>query len=61
MIRRQVLTMTRASEEKMRAENRRKEYQRDDQMKLVAQDKILRANLAADERVENKRCCTVCE
>ena len=55
MMRRQVLTMTRASEEKMRAENRRKEYQRDDQMRLVAQDKTLRANLAADERVENKR------
>jgi len=53
MIRRQMLT--RASEEKMRTENRRKEYQREDQMRLVAQDKLLRANLAADERVENKR------
>ena len=55
MLRRQGLNMTRESEERMRAENRRKEYQRDDHMRLVAQDKTLRANLASDERVENKR------
>ncbi len=54
MIRRQVM-MTRAEEEKLRAENRRKEYQRADQLRLVSQDRTLRANLAADERVENKR------
>ena len=47
--------MTRAQEERMRNENRRKEYQREDHMRLVAQDKVLRANLASDERVENKR------
>ena len=39
----------------MRAENRRKEYQREDHMRLVAQDKLLRANVASDQRVENKR------
>lgn len=57
MMRRQAM-MTRAGEEKMRADNKRKEDQRGDQMRLVAQDKLLRANLAADERVENKRCLT---
>ena len=49
------MNMTRAQEERMRAENRRKEYQREDHMRLVAQDRVLRANLASDERVENKR------
>ena len=39
----------------MRAENRRREYQREDHKRLVAQDRMLRANLACDERVENKR------
>ena len=53
MLRRGMLT--RAQEEQMRADTRRKEYQLEDQMKLVAQDKLLRANVAADERVENKR------
>ena len=39
----------------MRADNRRKEYQREDNMRLVAQDRILRANMASEERVETKR------
>ena len=39
----------------MRAENRRKEYQREDNKKLVAQERMMRANVACDERVENKR------
>ena len=55
MLRRQGLNMTRAQEERMRAENRRKEYQREDHMRLVAQDRVLRANMASDERVQNKR------
>ncbi|XP_064387489.1 meiosis-specific nuclear structural protein 1-like [Halichondria panicea] len=55
MMRRQAMTRTRADEEKMRADDRRKESQKDDHMRLVAQDKSLRATLAADERVENKR------
>ena len=53
MQRRRILT--RAEEERFRAENRKKEYDRVDQMKLVAQDKLLKANLASNERVENKR------
>lgn len=47
--------MTRAQEERMRVENRRKEYQREDNKKLVAQERMMRANVACDERVENKR------
>ena len=46
--------LTRASEERQRAENRRKEYEREEQLKLVAQDKLMRANKASDERVEKK-------
>ena len=47
--------MTRAQEERLRAENRRKEYEREDNKRLVAQDHMLRVNVACDERVENKR------
>lgn len=47
--------MTRAQEERMRAENRRKEYQREDNKRLVSQERMMRANVACDERVENKR------
>lgn len=53
MQRRQMLT--RAQEERVRTENRKREYQREDHMRLVAQDRMLRANMASDERVENKR------
>ena len=38
----------------MRAENRRKEGERAEQLKMVAQDKLMRANMASDERVERK-------
>ena len=55
MIRRQGLVFTRAQEERIRAENRRKEHERENNLKLVAQDKVLQANFASDERVENKR------
>ena len=47
--------LTRAEEERLRAENRRKDYQRVDHMKMVAQDKLLRANMACEDRVEKKR------
>ncbi len=39
----------------MRAENRQREYQREEHMKMVAQDKRMRDNMASDERVQNKR------
>lgn len=53
MTRRQMLT--RAEEERLRAESRRKEYQRIDHVKMVSQDKLLKANMASEERVEKKR------
>ena len=53
MTRRQMLT--RAEEERLRAESRRKEYQRIDHVKMVSQDKLLKANMAYEERVEKKR------
>ena len=34
--------MTRAQEERMRSENRRREYLMEDQKKMVSQDKILK-------------------
>ena len=39
----------------MRAENRRRECEREDNRRLVAREKLMRANVAAEERVENKR------
>eukprot|EP00118_Oscarella_pearsei_P026426 m.309881 g.309881 ORF g.309881 m.309881 type:complete len:498 (+) comp48395_c0_seq1:37-1530(+) len=42
-------------EERRRTENRRKEYVIEDHMKTLSKDRTLRANLASDERVENKR------
>ena len=47
--------LNRAQEERLRADERRKEYDRDDHLKMVAQDRLLRSNMAADERVEAKR------
>ena len=53
MLRRQMIT--RADEERRRLKERQKEYDYTDQLKLAQQDKVLRANAASDERVENKR------
>lgn len=39
----------------MLAENRRKEILREDQLKRIAQEKVLEANLSSEERIENKR------
>ena len=39
----------------MRAENRKRENEREDHMRMVSQDRMLRATMASDERVENKR------
>lgn len=36
-------------------ENRQKEYNNEDSLKLVKRDKLIAANMASDERVENKR------
>ncbi len=55
MIRRQGLSLSKAHVEKMRDDSRRKDFAREDNLKVIAQDKRLRANLTSDERVENKR------
>lgn len=54
MMARRQMHFTRADEERLRAENRRKEGERKEQLKMVAQDKLMRANMASDERVERK-------
>ena len=53
MSRRQMFT--RADEERLRAENRRREEERFQHTKMVTQDKLMKANMASDERVEKKR------
>ena len=53
MARRQIL-FTKGDVERMRAENRRKEGERTEQLKMVAQDRLMRANMASEERVEKK-------
>ena len=47
--------ITRAQEERMRVENRRREYEREENRRLVARERLMRSNVAAEERVENKR------
>uniref|UniRef100_A0A1X7TJJ4 Uncharacterized protein n=1 Tax=Amphimedon queenslandica TaxID=400682 RepID=A0A1X7TJJ4_AMPQE len=53
MARRQIL-FTKGDVDRMRAENRRKEVERTEQLKMVAQDKLMRANMASEEKVEKK-------
>ena len=40
----------------MQLENRQKEYNNEDSLKLVKRDRLIAANMASEERVENKRC-----
>ena len=44
-----------AQQQKLLAENRRKEIAREDQIKRINQEKTLEANMASEERIENKR------
>ena len=46
---------SKAREERIRSEARRKEYEQFDLMKLISKDRTWKANLTSDERVENKR------
>ena len=39
----------------MLTDNRRKENLREDQLKRLGQEKILEANLASEEKIENRR------
>lgn len=53
MLRRQIYTNERVR--RMHLENRQKEYKDEDSLKLVKRDKLIAANMASEERVENKR------
>ena len=44
-----------AQQQKLLAENRRKEIAREDQIKRINQERTLEANMASEERIENKR------
>ena len=44
-----------AQQQKLLAENRRKEIAREDQIKRIHQERILEANMDSEERIENKR------
>lgn len=44
-----------AQQQRMLSENRRKENAREDQIRRISQEKLLEANMASEERVENKR------
>ena len=44
-----------AQQQKLLAESRRKEIAREDQIKRISQERILEANMASEERIENKR------
>lgn len=39
----------------MLSENRRKENDREDQIRRITQEKVLEANLASEEKIENRR------
>jgi hypothetical protein len=41
--------------EKREQDLRRKEFQREDLIKVLSQDNVYRSNLSSDERVENAR------
>lgn len=47
--------LTHIQQQRMLSENRRKDNLREDQIKSLAQEKILEANLASEERIENRR------
>ena len=47
--------LSHAQQSKIRAEDRRREILREENMKRLAAEKLLDANMASEERVENKR------
>ncbi len=47
--------MNRVQAERRRAEELRKDDERQQTLKRLRQEKVLEANMASDERVENKR------
>ena len=55
MIRRQDFFVNKAQAERRRAEELKKDEDRRQALKRLQQEKVLEANQASDERVENKR------
>jgi hypothetical protein len=49
------MNLSHAQQQKLLADNRRKEIAREDQIKRINQERILEANMASEERIENKR------
>ena len=47
--------LSHAQQSKLRAEDRKREILREENMKRLAAEKLLEANMASEERVENKR------
>lgn len=47
--------LSHAQQSKLRVEDRRREILREENMKRLAAEKLLDANMASEERVENKR------
>jgi len=55
MIRRQEFFVSKAQAERRRTEELKKDEDRRQTLKRIQQEKVLEANQASDERVENKR------
>ena len=53
MLRRDLYTSGRVRQ--MQFDNRRKEYEQQDSLKLVARDRLITAKMLSEERVENRR------
>lgn len=49
------MNLSHAQQQKLLADNRRKEIAREDQIKRINQERTLEANMASEERIENKR------
>ena len=47
--------LSHVQQSKLRAEDRKREILREENMKRLAAEKLLEANMASEERVENKR------
>lgn len=49
------MNLSHAQQQKLLADNRKKEFAREDQIKRINQERILEANMDSEERIENKR------
>lgn len=49
------MNLSHAQQQKLLAENRRKEIAREDQLKRINQERVVEANMSSEERIENKR------